>query len=174
MEHAQTLSPSAPFPWRAATVVAAAVALVELVALIAIGLTHFAPSPAPAKVSEAKQHTAPAAARPVTVKARHVALPPAVPLRPRSAVRVLVLNGNGVSGAAAAQAARLQGAGYRIGGATNAQRHDYASSMIMYVPGWVKEARRLARETGIRMVAPIDGLRPAQLKGSRLVLLLGS
>jgi hypothetical protein len=174
VEHAQPLNRSTPFPWRATTVVAGAVALAELVALIAIGLAHFAPSPARATSSASKPPAATPAARPTKVRPRHVALPPAVPLRPRSSVRVLVLNGNGVSGAAAAQAARLQGVGYRIGGATNAQRHDYASSMIMYVPGWVKEARRLARETGIRMVAPIDGLRPAQLKGSRLVLLLGS
>jgi hypothetical protein len=43
----------------------------------------------------------------------------------------------------------------------------------MFVPGWIKEARRLARDAGVRMVAPLDGLRPAQLKGSVLVLLLG-
>jgi hypothetical protein len=89
-------------------------------------------------------------------------------------VRVLVLNGNGVSGAAASQAARLQADGYRIGDATNAARHDYARSMVMFVPGWVKEARRLGRDAGVRMVAPVDGLRPAQLKGSELVLLLGN
>jgi hypothetical protein len=98
---------------------------------------------------------------------------PTVPLRPRSQVRVLVLNGNGVGGAAATQAARLQSEGYEIGGATNAQRHDYASSMVMFVPGWSKEARRLARDAGVRIVAPLDGLRPRQLKGSALILLLG-
>ena len=153
--------------------VVGAVALVELVALIAIGLTQLAPSvPAASRTTE---RTATAAATPpATVKARHAAPAPSVPLRSHAAVRVLVLNGNGVSGAAAAQAARLQGAGYRIAGAANAQRHDYAASMVMYVPGWAKEARRLARETGIRIVAPVDGLRRAQLRGSALVLLLGS
>ena len=64
--------------------------------------------------------------------------------------------------------------GYRIGGAENAQRHDYARSMVMYVPGWVKEARRFARDTGVRLVAPVDGLTPAKLKGSKIVLILGS
>jgi hypothetical protein len=96
-----------------------------------------------------------------------------VPLRPRSHTRVLVLNGNGVGGAASAAAARLQAEGYRIGGATNAQRHDYARSMIMFVPGWNKEARRLAHDAGIAMVAPVDGLKPSQLRGSQVVLLLG-
>jgi LytR cell envelope-related transcriptional attenuator len=164
VEHAQPIR--APFPWRAATVVVGAVALVELVALIAIGAIQLAPSAKPVV-----QHT-------VRVSRTRAAVPapakvPSVPLRPRARVHVLVLNGNGVSGAAALTAARLQGDGYRIAGATNAQRHDYASSMVMYVPGWVREARRLARETGIRIVSPVDGLRRAQLRGSTVILLLG-
>jgi len=69
------------------------------------------------------------------------------------------------------RAARLY---FQMVGATNAQRHDYATSMVMFVPGWAKEARRLGRDTGIRMISPVDGLRPAQLRGSKLVLLLGS
>jgi hypothetical protein len=44
----------------------------------------------------------------------------------------------------------------------------------MYVPGWLKEARRLAHDTGVRIVAPVDGLRRAQLRGSTVILLLGS
>jgi hypothetical protein len=155
----------APFPWRAATVVVGAVALVELVALLAIGIARLAPS------SPQAAHVA--AAAPTAKPAVHVHVP-AVPLRPRSRVRVLVLNGNGVSGAASVQAARLQGDGYRIAGATNAQRHDYAQSMVMYVPGWAGEARRLARETGVRIVSPVDGLRRADLHGSTVILLLGN
>jgi hypothetical protein len=89
-------------------------------------------------------------------------------------VRVLVLNGNGVSGAASSAAQRLQVEGYRIGGATNAQRHNYARSMVMFVPGWIKEARRLARDTGVRLVSPLDGLPVSQLRGSKVVLLLGT
>jgi hypothetical protein len=89
-------------------------------------------------------------------------------------VRVLVLNGNGMQGAASTEAARLRGSGYRIGGAMNAQTHDYARSMVLYVPGWIKEARRLARDTGIRLVAPVDGLRASALRGSQAVVILGS
>jgi hypothetical protein len=87
---------------------------------------------------------------------------------------VLVLNGNGIQGAATREAAHLQGLGYRIGGAQNAVRHNYARSMVMYAPGWSKEARRLSRDTGIRMVAPADGMTRSALKASPLVLLLGS
>lgn len=172
MDHVQDIT--APFPWRAVAVLAAGVALVELVALIAIGLMHLAPKataePTPAAPAKSAAHVAGR----VHVRVVHTVKVPSVPLRPRSHVRVLVLNGNGVSGAASAEAARLQALGYRIGGATNAERHDYARSMVMFVPGWIKEARRLAHEVGVRMVAPVDGLHPSQLKGSGVVLLLGT
>jgi hypothetical protein len=165
MQHAEQLTSA--FPWRAATLVVGAIAAAELVALIGIGAIHLAP----------RTH---AAAKPVAAEAKPAAKPPAVPpvpshpLRPRDGVRVLVLNGNGVQGAASTKASSLQALGYRLGGAENAQRHDYARSMVMYVPGWVKEARRFARDTGVRLVAPLDGLTPGKLKGSKIVLILGS
>jgi hypothetical protein len=171
VDHAQEIP--TPFPWRAVAVLAASVALVELVALIAIGLMHLAPKataePTPAATAKSAAHVAGR----VHVRVVHKVKVPSVPLRPRSHVRVLVLNGNGVSGAASSEAARLEAQGYRIGGATNAERHDYARSMVMFVPGWIKEARRLAHDAGIRMVAPVDGLHPSQLRGSGVVLLLG-
>jgi hypothetical protein len=166
VEHVQPRP--APFPWRAATVVVGAVALVELVALLAIGIAHLAPSPTHAATPTVRAQPK---AKPV---ARHAAPVRHVPLRPHSRVRVLVLNGNGVSGAAAVEAARLRGDGYRIAGATNAARHDYPQSMVMFAPGWQREAQRLARDNGIRIVSPVDGLRRAQLRGSTVILLLGS
>ena len=166
MQHAEPIPSSSP--WRTATLVVGALAALELVALIAIGAVRLAPA----------QHI-PAASH--TVKPVHRAAPlprtavePSVPLRPRAHVKVLVLNGNGVAGIAAAEAQHLEVAGYRIGGAANAPRHDYAQSMVMYVPGWVKEARRLAQDAGVKMVAPIDGPPLQRLKGSTIVLLLGS
>jgi hypothetical protein len=186
VDRAEHLSQS--FPWRTATLVATAVATVELVGLVGVGafvLAH------PFRHHTAKPATTAAAAPAVhhtqtqTKPARH-AVPVPVPakdrfgpipshtLRPRSTVRVLVLNANGVQGAAHAEAARLQAAGYPVGGAANAPSHHYAQSMVMYVPGYLKEARRLAHESGIRLVAPVDGLTPATLSGSRLVVLLGS
>jgi LytR cell envelope-related transcriptional attenuator len=166
MQHAEQLTTS--FPWRTAALVVSAIAAAELLALIGIGAVRLAP-----KHSHARAVAAQSQPRPVA-HVKRVAPPPSHPLRPRSSVRVLVLNGNGVQGAAASEATRLQVYGYRIGGAQNAQRHDYAQSMVLYVPGWVKEARRLAHESGVRLVAPVDGLKPAQLKGSKLVILLGT
>jgi len=110
---------------------------------------------------------------PVPAKDR-VAAVASHPLRARSQVRVLVLNANGVQGAAHVEAARLQALGYPISGASNAPSHHYAQSMVMFVPGYLKEARRLAHDAGIRLVAPVDGLTPSTLSASRLVVLLGS
>ncbi|HXR12501.1 MAG TPA: LytR C-terminal domain-containing protein [Gaiellaceae bacterium] len=175
---------SSPFPWRTATLVASAVAALELVGLIAVGallLAHpfrhaakTAASTTSAPVTHPQRHAQPVR-HPVAVPAQDRFGPiPSHPLRARSQVRVLVLNANGVQGAAHTEAARLQSLGYPIGGAANAPSHHYAQSMVMYVPGYLKEARRLARDAGVRLVAPVDGLRPAALSGSRLVVLLGN
>jgi hypothetical protein len=165
VQHAERIPTT--FPWRAATLVVGAIAAAELVALIGIGAVHLAPTHA--KAAAAKPHVTRTVAHVATIAAA-----PAHPLRARRNVRVLILNGNGVQGAASAEAARLHASGYVIGGATNALRHDYAQSMVLYVPGWVKEARRLAHDTGIRLVAPIDGMRGAALKGAHVVVILGS
>ncbi len=166
MQHAQQV-PS-QFPWRTTALAVGALAALELVALVALGAVRLAP----------RHHTAPAApARKLAraaAPAPHVAAPPSHALRPRAHVQVLVLNGNGVAGAATREAQRLELYGYRVGGARNAQRHDYARSMVMFVPGWAKEARRLGHDVGVRLVAPLDGLPAAQLRGSKIVLLLGT
>ena len=171
MQHAESIPAS--FPWRTATLVVGVVATLELFALIGIGAVHLAPKKH--ATSSVTASAAAAAPRPAHVVRKHTA--PRIsthPLRARSAVNVLVLNGNGVQGAASTEASRLRSAGYRIGAARNAARHNYARSMVLYVPGWVKEARRLARDTGVHIVAPVDGLRPSMLKGSKLVVILGN
>lgn len=169
MQHAESIPAS--FPWRTATLVVGVIAALELFALIGIGVVQVAPQ---------KQHTttaatAAAAAKPARVVHRHTApRVPTHPLRARSAVNVLVLNGNGRQGAAASEASRLRIAGYHVGGARNAARHNYARSMVLYMPGWIKEARRLAHDSGARIVAPVDGLRPSMLRGSKVVVILGN
>ena len=89
-------------------------------------------------------------------------------------MRVLVLNGNGRQGAAAAAASRVSHRGYRIGGVANAPRSDFTRSLVMYRRGFEGEGRRLARDLGIRIVGPLDGLRAAQLKGAQAVLVVGA
>jgi hypothetical protein len=173
VDHAHQL-PGSSFPWRTATVVVGALAALELVALIALGAARLAPlhkhTAASAPAAPKPAHVAPAAAR---LPAAAPAVP-AHPMRSRAQTRVLVLNGNGRQGAASTQAVNLQTLGYTVGGAENAPRHDYAQTMVMYVPGFLPEARRLARDIGVRLVSPVDGVTPSRLKGSRLVVLLGS
>ena len=142
-----------PFPWRTATLVASTIAATELIGLIVVGafvLAHpFRHHAKPAATVAAR--TTPAVVHHTTTAHRAVVPVPAKdrvtvthhPLRARTTVRVLVLNANGVQGAAHVEAARLQGLGYAIGGAANAPTHHYAQSMVMYIPGYVKEARRL-------------------------------
>ena len=167
MEHAPQLS--SPFPWRLATAVVGAIAVVELVALIAIGAVRLAPAHKASPAVRAEE--SPAA--PVRPKVS-VPPPPSHPIKPRGKTSVLVLNGNGRQGAASAQAQSLTTLGYTVAGAENAPRHDYARSMVMYVRGFLPEARRLAQDIGVRVVAPVDGLTPSRLQGSKLVVLLGS
>jgi hypothetical protein len=172
VEHAPHLS--RPFPWRTATIVVGALAAAELIALALIGGARIAHLVRP--VTHA--HGAPAAAASARTAAAHTkvaapATPPAHPIWPRSRVAVLVLNGNGVTGAASAEAARIQALGYRVPAATNAPYHDYSRSMILFKPGFHAEARRLAHDAHIGLVAPLDGIRQSQLRGSKLVVILG-
>ncbi|HSX21877.1 MAG TPA: LytR C-terminal domain-containing protein [Gaiellaceae bacterium] len=169
MEYAEPLS--RPFPWRAATLVAAALAALELVVLIVVGAFLLAQPIHHA--AAAKAAATPAVHRTVVAPVHQVKVKPHA-LQARAHLKVLVLNGNGVGGAAAREAAKLRGFGYRISDSRNAQRHDYARSMVMYAPAYAKEGRRLSHDTGIRIVSPVDGLTPRALKGAKLVVLLGN
>jgi hypothetical protein len=162
----------AAIPWRRTAMVTGAVAAIELVALLALG-AFLLGRPLGHALAH-KRHTAtirlePSSRHPV-LKVPHV---PVVPRLPRSHTRVLVLNGNGRSGAAGSEAATLRVHDYRISATGNAHRMDYAASLVMFRPGYAFEARRLARDVGIRVVGPLDGLRTRDLKGSQLVVVVG-
>jgi LytR cell envelope-related transcriptional attenuator len=155
-------------PWRTATVLIAAVAAIELVLLIVIGGALLAKPDPVGRRAAAKAPT-------VTAK-KHVeqAARVAPAELPRRKVRVVVLNGNGRQGAAAAAASRVSGRGYRVGIVGNAPRHDYPQSIVMYRRGFEGEGRRLARDLGVKVVGPLDGMRPGQLHGAHAVFILGS
>lgn len=159
----------APFPWRAAALAAAAVAAVELVLLVLVGGTLLAkPDATPRKA--AATTPAPTAATPATPA--KAAKAPAATLS-RGKVSVMILNGNGRTGAASAAAARVKGRGYRVGTVGNAPRQDYPRSLVMYRRGFAGEGARLAKDLGITVVGPLDGMRPRQLKGAHAVVVLG-
>ena len=43
----------------------------------------------------------------------------------------------------------------------------------MYRPGFEGEAHRLAKDVGVKRVAPLDGLRASDLMGAQLALIVG-
>ena len=162
-----------PSFWRSAAVVASLIAAVELVLLIVTGsallVRHGGSTPArhTAVAPAAKVHAQP---KPAPRSVHAVAAPKLT----RSNVGVMVLNGNGRHGAAAAAAARVRGHGYRISSVGNAGRMSYSHSLVMYRRGYEGEGRRLARDLGIRLVGPLDGIRPAQLHGAQALVIIGA
>jgi LytR cell envelope-related transcriptional attenuator len=152
VEHAPPFT--RPFPWRLATLVAVALALATLGGLV---LTHQA------------ARTRPAAATDHAPKK-----PPATPLRPRSVVSVLVLNGNGVSGAAGGLATDLLAVGYRHAVPADAPTLNYARSLVLFRPGWQREAERLSRDARIPAVAPLDGRVAPEYAHIPLLVILGA
>ena len=160
-------------PWRTATLVVAAVAAVELVLLVVIGGALLARSEPAAPASKARAAKAVAAktSAPKAAARHNVAAQAGLP---RRKVKVVVLNGNGRTGAAAAAASRVSHRGYRLGVVGNAPSHDYPRSIVMYRTGFAAEGRRLARDLGVQIVSPLDGIRPRQLSGAHAVLILGA
>jgi hypothetical protein len=158
-------------PWRTAAIAAGAIALVELLILLAIGGGALARSVSHRIERAAAMHRSQAHAR-----ARHLARHTTKTARaelPRSKTEVLVLNGNGRQGAAATEATRVRNHGYRIGAVANAARSDYVRSIVMYRPSFAAEGRRLARDLGVQLVTPLDGMRARQLHGAQIVVILG-
>jgi hypothetical protein len=56
----------------------------------------------------------------------------------------------------------------------NAPRHDFTRSLVMYRRGFEGEGRRLARDLDIKIVGPLDGMRPRQLHGAQTVVVVGA
>jgi hypothetical protein len=161
VEHALT-TPSG-HPWRTIAVVAAGIATLELLGLVILGV---------ALIAKPVMHRARAEAAAIPTKHQQTTTR-IRPLLPRGSTSVTVLNGNGRSGAAAAQASRVRARGSLVGDVGNAPRMGYGRSVIMYRGGRRPEALRLARDLGIRLVTPLDGLRPRDLLGAQLAVVVG-
>ncbi len=160
-------------PWKRATVVASVIAALELAALLVVAAFLVAKP-----LSHAIQHHAAAsvAATPPAkqlVQAIHRMNAPAGRARPRGKVKIMVFNGNGLSGAAGTAAGRLQNLGYKVAGTANAGHQNYATSVVMYRPGFRAEGLRLARDLGIKVVGPLDGIHTGALDGGQLAVIVG-
>ena len=164
MEFSAPVSPQVR-QWRNATLVVSGVAAVELVLLLIVAIVLLS-KPLTAHAKEAALN-------------REVGAP--IPSRPepkrttlsRRETSVLVLNGNGIAGAAAAEASRARAHGYLVAGTANAPR-SYGRTVVMYRAGHRPEAKRLAADLGVALVGPLDGIRLRQLKGAQLVVVLGT
>jgi hypothetical protein len=158
-------------PWRTATLVASAVAVLELCILLVAGVALLT-KPVATRVEAAATEPVLAPGKPAPVESKRAEA--ARPTLPRNETSVLVLNGNGRTGAAAESADRLHRVGYIVGGVGNAPRSDYGRSAVMYRPGHRREALRLARDLRIKIVGPLDGLPVRQLMGAHLALVVGA
>jgi hypothetical protein len=156
-------------PWRTATLVASAVAAVELVIILVAGMVLVG-KPLTEKMRDAARDRT--LGMPAPAPAKKPKLASSVPRLKRVDTSVMVLNGNGVPGAAHEAAARVQAHGYSIGEIGNANRTDYMRSVVMYRPGYRGEALRLARDLRIKIVGPLDGLRTRDLMGAHLALVV--
>lgn len=170
MDHPLALDPIRP--WRTTALVASVVAIVELVVIVVAGVALLGEPLARKAKDVAMARTLPA----VKPSPKPVVPRPEIgaPTLGRAETSVLVLNGNGRSGAAADGAALVRSRGYLIGGSGNAKRSDYARSLVMYRPGFEAEGRRLAADLKIEIVGPLDGMAPKELLGAHLALVLGA
>ena len=153
MEHVHPLNRSSS--WRAGALTLALLVALALAVAGGIALVH-------------RQQ----AARSAPANSRAPKQPPA-PLRARSRISVLVLNGNGIAHVAGEEASRLLARGYRHAFPSNAPSLEYARSLVLFRRGWEPEAQRLARDAKIPTVAPLDGHVAPAYAHVPLVLILG-
>jgi hypothetical protein len=161
--------------WRTATLIATGIAAIEFVLLIAAGLVLLGRQIAP-HVHAAAREAARKPAAVNTARKRHPVVRTRHPVTklPRAKTRVLILNGNGIQGAAAQAASLTQARGYPAPQVGNAQRTGYARTLVMYAPHFRAEALRFRRDLNLSVVAPLDGMTRAELKGAQLVEILGA
>jgi Sec-independent protein translocase protein TatA len=167
-------------PWRTAAIVAAAVAAVELFILVLVGVVFGAKlltDHAEKAIVTATGAKTAASTPPVTsdtpAKKDSTTKSAATAELPRRRTSVVVLNGNGLPGAAAVSADRLRHFHYIIAATGNAPRTDFRRSLVMYRKGFEGAAIRLAHDLHIRRVVPLDGMKLRDLQGAHLALIIG-
>jgi hypothetical protein len=158
--------------WRTTAFVAATLAALELVLLLAVAVAAFGlpfAQEQKALLGSQKRRAAPNAQMPAP------RTPTASPVarRPRSETSVVVLNGNGIPGAADLASGEVRDLRYVVAGTGNASRSNFARTIVMYRPGFGGEAHRLARDVRARRVVPLDGMHASDLMGAQIALILG-
>ncbi|MCW2920362.1 MAG: hypothetical protein JWL76_236 [Thermoleophilia bacterium] len=121
----------------------------------ALGGSDTKTGPGPADRTSAKDVTATDAAAKATPKADAKATPAVKPIIPPARLTLDIFNAGSKKGYAKEVAAQLDAAGYKIGEVTNS-KSSYTGATIIHPADMVREARLLARKTGIStlQVAP--------------------
>ena len=101
---------------------------------------------------------------------------PAGKARPRSHVRIMVFNGNGRSGAAGAEAsAPLSTSATRSPAPRTRATRTTRRASSCTGPGFRAEGMRLAKDLGVKVVGPLDGIRAAALcTAAQLAVIVGA
>jgi hypothetical protein len=162
--------------WRVTAFAAAAFAALELVLLVILAVAAFGLPLAEerrARAQAAVGRTAPSDTERAPTRANGGGSSTSPVLQPRSKTSVVVLNGNGITGAADLASVDVRNRRYVLTGTGNAPRSDFRRTIVMYRPGFEGEAHRLVRDVGARRVAPLDGMRAADLMGAQLALIVG-
>jgi hypothetical protein len=163
VEHVQPIN--SPFSSRPTTFALAMLLAVSLMAVGALVLLFQATGTRPASTPSASGQKHQTATPPTQ---------PLPPLHPRARTSVLVLNGNGISGAAGSEATSILARGYRHAVSADAPSLGYARSLILFRPGWQREAKRLARDANVPTVALLDGRVAPAYAHVPLVVILGA
>ena len=168
-------------PWRVAAMVATGIAAVELFILLLIGFVlgakAFSDKTETATIAAIKRevpqaaqtHASSGEQKPAEASRKKEA--PTV--LPRGRTSVVILNGNGIPGAAAVNADKAHSLHYVITATGNAPSTDFARSMVMFRPGFKPAAQRLAKDMGVKAVTPLDGITKGDLQGAQLALIIG-
>jgi hypothetical protein len=156
-------------PWRTAALLAGGLAFLELVALLVIAVALLGKP-----VADRIETRAEAKAFAPAPKPKPAPATPSAPALPRAETSVIVLNGNGRAGAASEAGGRVKALGYLVASVGNAPKSNYRRTLVLYRPGLEGEARRLAKDLGGAVVGPLDGLKPAELMGAHIALILGA
>jgi hypothetical protein len=157
-----------PRNWRKLTIVLGAVALVEAIVLVVVAAILITPSVTHHlhKATQLDATIPKGATGPHTPAGRAKLSPAQTP--------VMVLNGNGQSGAAATTAHTVRSLGYRLGLVGNAPRMDYPVSLVMYRQGFRPEALKFAKAAHVHVVGPLNGVRMRKLGRAKLVYIVGA
>ncbi|HEY7004413.1 MAG TPA: LytR C-terminal domain-containing protein [Gaiellaceae bacterium] len=178
MDHPADYTPIQP--WRTAAMIATVVAVIELFILLMIaflvGAKAFSSHTETATVAAIKRAAPNASGNDTAAKSEPSGKPekakPKGPL-PRGRTTVVVLNGNGIPGAAAVSADKVHSFHYVVTATGNAPRTDFSRSVVMFRPGFKPAAQRLAKDVGVKRVSPLDGITKGDLQGAQIALIIG-